>query len=520
MSLQDAFASAGKQPAHTAIAEYVAKTYLGTKQDPNAKVTNNPHRARRNHAAARLRMYRDDYLDDVAELINAIWDHPVNQDDRKRFVEMAMPMNVTARIVNETSPVYDQAAIRRFEDEAKGARLLVLEDELELHDFMQEAHRLTTLENEVLLWSPGTPSPVTGKRTLRIITPEGFDVIPDPRDHLEIAGVLIDTAPTIFGENVVDASRLQHFELWDDKFLIRLDQAGRIVGSPEPHDFGRIPGVLTHRRKPTQGLLDSTSGRDMFGAHKAVLFLNLCILRLAKSSGENQPILKGILARVAAGQPWNSEIPFALPPEVTMEMLNTKTDPDHFLTAIKHQVGSVAATYGMSYEQFTFQETTDTTSGRAYQVRREKLTEIRNQQKKRWRRVERDLVELLGLDREGFTVDHAELAIPQDAMEEVDLLDKKMRLGLDNPVAFLQRKNPELTPEQAAAELTKNLKLTQKVWDMARAMQTPKNADTQNPGQDAATNGARRPNDSNPPAGVNSGPGKREPQERTETGAA
>lgn len=516
MSLIDAFTvdRDGKTvvPTPEAIAKYVASTYLGTQQDPNAKATTNRHKERRAKVAERLRLYRDDYVQDIHTLIDIIWDHPQNRDDRKKIAELAMPMSLLARIAEETSPVYDKPAVRRYDTEPKTAELRALEDELELHDLLQEAHRLTTAVNEVFLWN----ARVGDKKTLRIVTPDAFDIIPDPRDHLAIAGVLLDTAPTVFGEGVA-ADRLQHFELWDDVHIYRLDQAGRLIDKPEEHGLGRIPGVLTHRRKPTDCLLDSTSGRDMVGAHKAVAFLNLCIIRLAFSQGENQPILRGILARVAAGQRFDGQTPIALPPEVTMEMLNTKTDPEHFLSGIKHYVGSVAQRYGMSYEQFTFQETTDTTSGRAYQVRREKLTEIRNQQKKRWWRVERELMDLFKLGRDGYTVDFAELAIPQDAGEEVDLLDKKMRIGLDNPVAYLMRKNPELDAKAAAKLLRENLSITQKVWDMARAMQTPANADTQNPGQDADKNGA---DNKNPAAGDKAAPGTREPESRTETGAA
>lgn len=493
MSLLDAFSALGAagpvRPTYEAIAEHIRKTYLGTETSPDAKIQpTNPHRKRRRQAAEWLRFYRDEYIEDVNTLVELIYEHPRNKEERKKVAELAMAMNVTARIVNEISPVYDKPAVRRFADTVKDAQFRMLEAQLELHDLLQEAHRLTTLLNEILLWS--ATSPVSGDRSLRIITPDSFDVVPDPRNRLVVAGVLLDTEPVVFGAGV-DIARMQHFELWDDTNLIRLDQAGRIIGDPEPHNLGRIPGLLVHRRKPTDALLDQHSGRDIIGAHKAIVFFHLCVLRLAKAQGENQPVLRGILARVAAGQPFDGETPVALPPEVTLEMLNSKTDPDHFLLAIRHWVGSVAQRYGMSYEQVTFQETTDSTSGRAYQVRREKLTEIRQQQKKRWARVERDLMDLLGLGSDGFSVDFAELAVPQDATEEVALLDAKMRLGLDNPVAYIQRKNPDLDANEATAELRKNLTITQKVWDMARAMQTPAAADTQNPGKTAAQNGAQ-----------------------------
>ena len=47
--------------------------------------------------------------------------------------------------------------------------------------------------------------------------------------------------------------------------------------------------------------------------------------------------------------------------------------------------------------------------------------------------------------------------LPLDAMDEIELLDKKMRKGLDNPVAWLLRKNPDLDEDRAKQQIQDNL---------------------------------------------------------------
>src|SRR5258708_14755125 len=107
---------------------------------------------------------------------------------------------------------------------------------------------------------------------------------------------------------------------------------------PQEHGFTRIPGVLLHRREPDDCLLDSRFGRDITVAHDGVVLLEIMIMRLSKSQGERQPVLKGNLANVAKNQPMNGEDPVALPPGVEAEMLDMQTDPDHYILAKKDKL--------------------------------------------------------------------------------------------------------------------------------------------------------------------------------------
>lgn len=473
---------------HFALVNWIVKEYgLGNSQSSFLNV----HRVRREKIATRLRLYRDQLDVALGQVIDRIYTTQEMRDTLRQYIAIASGMNVSRRIVNEVASLYDRPALRTFPDDAESVRFRAEEKRLSLHFVHQEAHRLTNLCNETLLWQFRG---VDDQTALRIVTPDLFDAIPDPRDSLVPAGYVIDRTPISM---LSDVSNLPHWEIWDDTYRYLVNKHGRLVDesgqpatAPIKHGLGRIPGVLFHRREPTTCILDASYGEDIKSTHLAVALLDVMIMRLSKTQGERQPILQGNLAAMAAGQVANGEKPLMLPPEVVALMLDTKTAPDHYLLVKRDKITSVAQTYGMSYEQFTFQETADTASGKAYQVRREKLTELRLEQRGRAVKHEGMVVELMGFESDDLDVDFQEQAIPQDAAEELDLLDKKMRLGLDSVIAYVMRKDPDKTPDEAKKFVLDNLEVFALLVKTQRALNMPADADAANPGQSPQENGA------------------------------
>lgn len=480
---------------HAAIVTYVCRTYglIDTIQHLN------PHRMRREAIARRLRLYRDQATKDVEGIIDLVYETEEYKRTVKKFIPVALEQNVTRRIVNEVASLYDRPALRILSDEAQNKRFHAEEKRLSLHFIHQEAHRLTNLCNEVLIWQF---KGVDDQTALRIVTPDCFDAIPHPQNMLVPAAFLFnsDPATVLQGE---DRARLPHYEIWDDTYRYRInahghmvDAKGTLVSVPEEHGLGRIPGVLFHRREPTTCILDSHHGSDIESAHRGVALLNVMIMRLSKVQGENQPILAGNLAAMASGQVLNGEKPLLLPPEVVASMLDMKTDPDHYLAVKKDKISSVGASYGLDYQLFMQELGGDSGSGKSYQVRREKLTELRLEQRGRAVFHEELVVQLMGFKTDGgFRVDYQEQAIPQDAMEEIDLLEKKMAKGLDSPISYLMRKDPDLSYDEAVLLLKGNLKDYAGLVQWVRALNVPENADANNPGKSPQENGASRPNE-------------------------
>ena len=461
----------------TALTQWIREEY-GISGNP----TGNRHRARREEIARRVRLYRDDAEADFAAIIAKVFDDVVVREQRTRLIDVAKEQNVTRRIVDEVASLYDQPAVRTLANKSEQARFDAEERRLNLHEIMQEQQRMLQLCNEILVWQF---TGVDGKPKLRIVTPDLFDAIPDPGDPSMMAGLLLDVCPAAMLPN---RERLAHYELWDAVACYKLDARGECIAI-EPHELGRIPGVLLHRRAPTDRLLDSRPGRDITSAHLGTGLLNIMIMRLSKSQGERQPILSGNLAGVAKNQRMDGESPLALPPDVVASMLDSKTDPDHYLTVKRDKVGSVAATYGMSYNEVTRESSA--TSRIEWDGRRTKLKELRSEQRRRAISVnEPAVIELIGFDPIGMKVDHQEQAAPLDAAEELSLLKEKLPLGLDSPIRYLMRKDPDLDRETALISMRENLDDWAKMIAVVRALNAPSGADGNNAGRSPQDNGA------------------------------
>ena len=442
----------------------------------------NVHRLRREVIAQRLRLYRDDGRHDFERMVDTIFESDDVKRQRRKMIAVALESNVTARIVNEVASLYDQPAMRTFKgDDAKTALFRARAEEIELDEVMQEAQRLVMLCNEVLVWSVDRDGDVP---CLDLVTPDAFDVIPHPSDKLDAVGYLIDAAPS-FVPDGADRSRMKCYEIWDDEFTYHLTSNGDLIGDPIPHGLGRIPGVLFHRRKPVDRLLDSRAGSDITSAHLGVGLLEIMIMRLAKSQGERQPVLQGNLANIAAGQSMDGERPIVLPPDVIASMLDSKTSPDHYLAAKKDKIDAIEDRYGIPRKI----DTGDT--GQAFVTRRLKLTELRNEQRRRARVNEKLVVELMGFDPTNLRVDHAEQMVPADAAEEVALLKENLRLGLDSVVSFLMRKDPDLTREEAVSLIQSNVRDWAMLVVWLRALNTPAAGDVTASGPTPQQNGAQ-----------------------------
>jgi hypothetical protein len=485
------------------LVKWVAKTLgLG-----NA-ATMHPNRLRREAMAQRVRLYRDDGKQDIERMINIVFVNATVQEERRILIDFASEQNVTARIADEVASLYDRPALRRFPTPAQTAEFRDAANEVDLDEVMDEAHHLAFVCNEVLLWSVQVEK---GERPeLHIITPDAFDVIPHPNSRLRPAAFLVDACPMVKVDGA-DRRSVKQYELWDDTYVYDLNIDGEMVAvvgveNPRKHGLGRIPGFLHHRRKSVTELLDSKSGFDIVSAHLGVALLRVMVVRLAKSQGERQPILQGNLANMAAGQSMNGEKPLLLPPDVVAMMLDSKTTPDHYLSALRDKIAAVAQRYGMSYEQFTNTDTATVASGVAFQVRRQKLTELRNKQRLPARRNERGTADLMGFNGAELTVDHQEQGVPADAAAEIAQLRDETKLGLSSPIKHLMRKDPDLSREDAIEEIRENLRDYGLVVEMYRALNVPEGADASQPGQTAQQNGAMSHDGSSAPKQDSGGP--------------
>lgn len=451
----------------------------------------NKHVLRREDVAQRRRLYRDEADTDYRHLINSIFEDSKVREDRIRLIPVAKHQNVARRFVDELASLYNRPAVRRLGDEAATVAYSELAKERGLHDVMRDSLRMLFLCNNALVWNTET--------RMSVVTPDLFDAIPSPTNSGIMAGVVIHRAPV-----AIDLARdvLPVYEIWDDEFTYYVNAQGRIVdrmgnaAEPVAHGLGRIPGVLLHRQAPTGSeLIDSASGRDITSGHLATFLLNIMTMRLGKAQGEQVPVLTGDMAHVVQGQRLDGENPIALPPGVIASVLNTKTSPEHYIAMKREIIAALEQTYGLPPSDSVAES-----SGFSISARRMKLTEIREESRLRAIVHESEICKLLGFDASSLRVDFREQAIPVDASEELALLRDGMKLGVDSPVAHLQRKNPDLSRDEAVALLGENIADYAMLVTMVRALNAPAPGDggVDNVGHDPQANGTN--NDGSPSA--------------------
>lgn len=442
---------------------------------------NNPNRRRKQNIAQRLRLYRNDADYDLAGVIDALFVDENVRQQRKKLIPLAMYENVAKRIVDEVASLYNRPAVRTLTENNDAYRAIC--KEVDLDSAMKEAQRMLLLCNDVMLMLLKTPA---GKHRMRVVTPDMFSAIPDENDRTELAAVLIDRKPESARIGMETNSSEVHYDLWDDTYRYQLSASGQIV-KQEEHGLGRLPCVLMHAQKPSEhALLRADYGQDIISAHLAVFALNVMTLRLAKSQGERQPILVGDAAQNASNQSSDGERPICLNVGSQAFMLDSKTSPEHYLMGKKEILSSVGRTYGMSYEMMTL---TSDSSGKAVEQQRQKLIELRDEQRQRAVIHEGMVCELLGFDPSTLTLDFSEQTIAMDAADEVELLNKKVRLGLDSPIKYLMRKDPDLDRDAAEKVLQENVDDWAWVVVMVRALNMPADATTQDPGTSPQVNG-------------------------------
>lgn len=161
-----------------------------------------------------------------------------------------------------------------------------------------------------------------------------------------------------------------------------------------------------------------------------------------------------------------------------MQVLDWQSAIDKLDTVIQNKVTQVANDYGVSAEQIKLQ--ISATSGFSRLVAKERIYELRDEQIKFWRMIESDLYEanraannlylltdfstqratgVPQLDADGgFVVDFAEPKVLTDPMEDLNVKEKKIQMGLISPVDLIMQENPDLdTREKALERFKKNI---------------------------------------------------------------
>jgi hypothetical protein len=155
-------------------------------------------------------------------------------------------------------------------------------------------------------------------------------------------------------------------------------------------------------------------------------------------------------------------------------VLDWQSAIDKLDLVIQNKVAQAANDYGISAEQIKLQ--TSAQSGFSRLVAKERIYELRDEQIKFWRIYEKDIYDAnraannLYLTTDfltqspnkvelpadvTFTVDFAEPKMLVDPMEDLNVKEKKINMGLISPVDLIMAENPDIDSREKALELYK-----------------------------------------------------------------
>lgn len=412
-----------------------------------------PEAERMADAAERADFYRDRGSPHVVKLIDQVFDDQTVKDLRNEWVETAGYNNVTRRVVVELATLYRRTARRSVEGADNNQKYQNVQRLLGLNSVMLEVQRVALYQRYLLIGPRVSKS--TRLPQLDVVEPYCFRLVTHPLDRTRLIAVILDYA---VNSPAMRPEMRPSYLVWTATEQFYMNISGQMVGEPKPHDFGRIPYVLVAISPPPGCIVDQYTFRDVIRAHKAVWFENVCLLKESKSATKVS-VLTGDLSRAIRRQMLDTQGGIQLPDGSTFQPVDLSMDLSMFRDTADHILERAAANHGIPPSILHQQ---GATSGYEIELRYVGVRERRIEQEPYFRSVERELADLIAVvlkvdapelayEVVGWSVDFGEIQMPLSAKEELEVFETARRLGLDNTVDEIQRRNPDLEDHDDAA---------------------------------------------------------------------
>lgn len=447
-------------------------------------------KAREARHVLRDQMYRDGGCEHMCAVIDDVFKDPNVAQLRKKWVRHARFSNPLKRTVNELSTVYQRNAIRSVAGDVDQTRYRDLLDTVSMDAHALHCGRMLTLHRTILLGfrvklhADGTRRPVA-----YCVTPSSFRPVLDPSDDQHVLGWLIRTGyrpAGVVGHSHagVDAPA---WVLWTnhEQKLLRADMS--VIGTDDAadeHGLGLAPVVPVTMNPCEAGFWSGDDGEDLVAARTAVWMTNVLMLKETKSATK-MPIVSGDTSRAARDAMHDTEGILEVGEGAAFTTVDNSMDLGAYQKVSDHITDSSAGNYGLSSSMMRNE---GVQSADARDLQRIPLNELRDQQRIPWRKAERayvhvmavvcasDLPELAFSDA-GFRIDFDEGATPLGQADDLTIHERKTTANLDNPYSYLMRKNPDMTLDDARAEVAMNIEVNTEVQRLTRPMNAISGAD-------------------------------------------
>lgn len=408
----------------------------------------------------RQEFYMDGGHPHIDELIEIVIQDRTVKDLRKEWIGAAGFNNVTRRIINAMSTVYQDPAVREVDGKQQNDKYQLAIKAFRQDERARQWNRLANLHRTLLIGvrvrNIGSQKVPVLQPRLDIITPaQILALITSPRDPSRIEGVVLELSGSISGG--------PHSVLWTNHEIGYLDKEGNLLENPKPHGFDRMPFVLLRLDEDTDSMW-STFGRSLVSAHKAEWFCDVCLLKETKSATK-QAILAGDLTHVARNQASDTESALEVPDGVSHQIADMSMDLSMFRDTANHIVDTIASSFGIAPSILRHE---GVQSAEARDLMRVPLRELRLEQHSPLRDFERELAEVqamvlrrdmpeLEFDTKGWRIDFADPQTPKSGKEQLEEFEHARRLRLTSTVRNVMDRNPDLNRNQAEKLIGQNI---------------------------------------------------------------
>lgn len=452
-------------------------------------------RSRKTKANERLAIYHDDW-ESILETILQGQFHPDNY--KKIRLLKNTSQNILRKVVDDVSVVYKVVPARDYGDNE-------IMDEiygyLDIDEFMKQVNQYSFLCKDLLIrvgWDADLK-----KVTLDINTPANTSIIQRDNYPQQAAAVYyeIEYIDDQFKveKKYIFWSDFEHFVFTEKEISKGMTFFAEAPAEDNPdmeNPYGKLPFVVLHM-KPLPGMFwNTSSGSDLIQSTTTTGFKRTMIDYLFKHASFKQPVITADDAdKIPKDLLMDPLTAWGLTGNATATLLDFTAAFTELGSKIQSDINATLTTYGLSVDMFTISP--NEASGKALQVKNRGLQEIREAQLPTFRRVERELFEMIRLvyntynpgaipETLEFKIDFAELETYQDPMEERKQAQWDVEKGIISPAQFYMAFNPDITDEADAEKaMSENLAKYKKMKNQGFSFDNFLNQDNQNQEPDA-----------------------------------
>lgn len=420
---------------------------------------------RRDLAALKRRVYEDDFAPLVVRHIR----HRIDDPDAAWEIEKYASETVNlGRVVVETVACGYSKGVRRVLDAVSPEVSRAFADVIVECGFDRWA---TKVAHHMWWMGPTFIAPTVSPRTLKL----RLDIVTP--DHAECTRYAPDELKALVWQRA------------DDKALVYVDEAEwrffdargeELDVAPVPHLQGKVP-VATFRDS-FPGAFDWWDTRKGWGLYGATLdvAMKVAVMQYRRLVSNKVPVMYGPLDTIPEGQS------MAVPMRAVhatggistnkLEMVDLTMPVADMLAEIYALIGLAVSRFAIPPSDVSFEQSNSQWGSYALSIRKEKLGHLRNDQVKHLRPSEEELWPLIcdvvrasrlhkyarvlppGDEvRDMLDLRFSDYADTEESKKRIELMEARLRHGLDHPRDVLLEERPELSSEDADAIIEENL---------------------------------------------------------------